>query len=343
MSSRISIFDKSGSWLTEVNATCRRSWKLNEYGIATLEISTSDQKAQEKYLRFGNLIYVEHDKLPVWAGMIDTPRAWGKGVITVTAYGGEYIMTTRITGKTLKVSGTYGSCYQQILDSMYSESDYNLVTTGTIYGGGGTMSTTYHWENVYTVFKKLASESGHDWNFEPVFDANGRLYFEAHWYERRGSRRTFTLYEDMHIELLDIGLREQGTIGNRVRVFGNGANWSEMPAALRNDEESKAKYGTRYTAEYANVSTSDQLGDIADAKILYYKEPRKTFSINLLDVGQAFGYARIGDILPVSFYSCGFTGSQIGTSADIRILQMDYNENTNTLKVVSDEWREPNE
>ena len=71
MSSRVSIYDKSGQWLTEVNTTFNRVYKLNEFGIGSFTLSTDDDKCREDYLQFGNYVYIEHDKLPVWSGMIE--------------------------------------------------------------------------------------------------------------------------------------------------------------------------------------------------------------------------------------------------------------------------------
>ena len=74
--SRMSIYDKSGIYLTEIDADIDRTWKINDYGKATFTISKEDVKAVYEYIRFGNLIYIEHNKLPAWAGVIDPPRDW---------------------------------------------------------------------------------------------------------------------------------------------------------------------------------------------------------------------------------------------------------------------------
>ena len=74
MPTRITLFNNSGEKLAEIDANVSRSWKLNEDGAGTFTMSTQDTKAIIDYLEFGNFVYMEHDKLPIWGGMIDTPR-----------------------------------------------------------------------------------------------------------------------------------------------------------------------------------------------------------------------------------------------------------------------------
>ena len=337
MSSRISIYDKSGQWLTEVNATFNRVYKLNEFGMGTFTLSTDDDKCREDYLQFGNYIYAEHDKLPSWGGMIDTPRQWGHGKVTITAYSGEYILTTRITKRNTTLSGQWGTIFQELIETTIDAPNLNIIKIGSIFGGGKSTKQNYRFESLYEASKKLAKESGQDFDILPVIDDNGRLFFEANWYERKGMQKTFTLYEDHNIELSERLLVEQGRIANQLRVHGEGATQDTKPNQRVTDIESIGKYGARYL--FLNAR-GDDVEASADSLLIEYANPRKTYDINAIDKGDTFYHCRVGDILPVSCYSVGFSGSGFGTAADVRILQMNYNDEKNTLKLVADEVRE---
>lgn len=333
MSSRLTIFDKTGVRVAELDATFKRSWRLNEYGIGSFSVSTQDTKAIIDHLQFGNYIFSEHDKLPSWAGMIDTPRTWGEGRINCSAYSGEYLMTMRITPRTLNLSGSYGMIY----DSLIKSRPHRLVRSGDIYGGGPVVSMTYNYADVYAEIKKLAQDSGNDFSFEPEIDSNGGLVFAAHWYEKRGMERAFVLYEDRHLRLSSIALREQGEIRNRLRVYGEGATFDTRPVSRMEDDVSADKYGARWKAIYAGPFSGQELESIARKKLIEYAEPRKTFDLTVLDEGNAFHNCRIGDTQPVEFYTVGFTGASLGMSTKVRVLQMEYDEENNILRVVSDE------
>ena len=259
MTSRISIYDHSGQYLTEIDATLDRGWKLDEFGTATFTMSTSDSKCREDYLQFGNFIYAEHDKLPVWAGMIDTPRQWGIGSVLVTAYSGEYILTTMITERTATMQGVWGSIYQQLVEQTFNNDIGAMIKIGNIFGGGKSQNRVYNYAVIYEEIKRLVKESGNDWELEPQIDENGRLYFDAHWYEKRGMVKQFVFYEDLHFKLSNNFLREQGRIANRLRIYGEGATFSSRPVALVNDSESIGNYGERFLAQLSE-------GDDVEAK-----------------------------------------------------------------------------
>lgn len=334
MSSRISIYNHFGQYLTEIDATLNRSWKLNEFGTATFAMSTSDDKCRKDYLQFGNFIYAEHDKLPTWAGMIDTPRQWGMGTVTVTAYSGEYILTTMITDRTATMQGVWGSIYQQLIEQTFNNDIGVLLKIGNIYGGGKSQNRTYNYAVIYEEVKRLVKESGADFELSPEIDENGRLYFNAHWYERRGMTKQFTLYEDMHFKLSSNFLREQGRIANKLRIYGEGATFNSRPVASVNNIESIGAYGQRFMAQ---LSQGEDIEANAEQLLAMYRHPRKTFDLAAVDIGDMFYQCRIGDIFPISCHSVGFSGSGLGTSTNIRILQMSYNEETNELKLVVDE------
>jgi hypothetical protein len=336
MSSRVSIYDKSGQWLTEVNTTFNRVYKLNEFGIGSFALSTDDDKCREDYLQFGNYVYVEHDKLPVWAGMIEPPRIWGQGQVTSTVYSAEYILSIMISDRTIVMRGAWGSVYQQLITQMFNNDAKSVVRVGNIFGGGKVINRTYNYANLYDEVKLLCRDSGNDFEFEPDIDANGRLFFSAHWHEKRGALKQFVLDEGTNIQLANPLMREQGRIANALRIYGDGATFESRPVAKRDDYESRSLYGQRWLAQAVQ---GDDLAANADELIKEYAHPRKTFNITALDVGDTFYQCRVGDMFPVSFFSVGFSGSGFGTSETARILQMDYKDNTNTLSLVADQVR----
>lgn len=334
MTSRVSLYSHSGQYLTEVNATFKREYKLNEFGSATFTLSTSDVKCREDYLRFGNFVLVEHDKLPIWGGMIDTPRIWGHGSVTSTVYSAEYILTCMITDKTLTIEGSFGAIFQKLINQLFNNDIGNVLRIGTIYGGGKTVKRIYNYGNIYDEVKKLCKDSGNDFELLPAIDANGRLYFTANWYEKRGMLKQFTLYEDQNIKLSSTPMREQGRIGNQLRIYGNGATSSSRPVASRTNAVSSGKYGERWLAQ---AGQGEDLNANADALIIEYADPRKTFDITAIDTGDTYYQMRVGDQFPVSFHSVGFSGSGFGTSETVRILQMAFDEEKHELKLVADE------
>ena len=343
MASVIQIYDKSGNYLTEVEATISRWWKLNEFGKATFELSTTDEKCTEKNLEFGNLIYVSHPKLPAWGGMIDTPREWRKGSVIVSIYSGPYLLKTGITQRSQTVAGPYGSIFRALLEESFDSADYNVIRAGEIFGGGPSVKREYNFAPLYDEIRNLAVESGNDFEIEPIIDVNGRLYFSANWHKRKEFRTGYTLFEDLNLELPQVFMREQGIIANKLRLFGDGATFSSRPTARVQDNESIAKFGARFLAKSVSGG-ADEVSDAAEEMIKVYAWPRKTFELTVADdpegVKKNFENCRIGNILKLEYYSVGFSGSGFGVEAEARILQMYYDDEANKLKLIIDQEAE---
>lgn len=337
MPSRITIYDQSGMRLTEIDASCKREYKINQWGKATFTLSTSDANCREDYIRFGNYVVVEHDKLPTWGGMIDTPRQWGFGEVDITAYSAEYILSMRITEKQLDIESPPGGVFQGLVGNINTNSGYAIIQPGSVYGGGASITRAYNYANIYTEVVKLAKETANDFDVTPAIDANGRLYFQTNWYEKKGMLKSMTFFEDKNVKLSDRLMCEQGRITNQLTLYGDGSSFKSRPTAYREDMESIGLYGIRQTAQ---VSQGDDLETNADSLIAASIYPRKTFDITAIDIDNTLQECRIGNTYPVNFFSVGFSGSGFGASALIRILQMTYDDDANTLKIVADEETE---
>jgi len=336
MTTRIQIFSNTGSRIGEIDANVTRSWKLNDYGSGSFAMSLEDAKAVVDYLQFGNFVYMTNDKLPDWGGMIDTPRTWGNGVITSSIYQAEYALKSENTGHRVdKFSGSPGGIFTELTRKKLGTTI--PVLPGDIFGSGVDQKKVYNYGQIYQACKDLADESGHDWDLSPAIDANGSLYFTANWYERKGVDRQYHLYEDLNIRLSDRVLIEQGAIVNNVIGFGNGSAWTSKPVSSSRDEESASKYGYRTIAVSLSVDSQSQTEEGTRNYLAENKEPRRTFDLVALDVEDTYSNIRIGDTLPIDFYTVGFTGGEVGLSTRVRVLQMAFDDIQNQLRLVVDE------
>jgi len=336
MTTRIQIFSNSGSRIGEIDANVTRSWKLNDYGVGSFSMSLQDAKAVVDYLQFGNFVYMTNDKLPDWGGMIDTPRTWGNKVITSSIYQAEYALKSENTAqRIIKFTGSPGDIFTEL--TRVSVGTTIPILPGDIFGSGVNQIKVYNFGQIYQAVKDLADESGHDWDLSPTIDANGSLYFTANWYERKGVDRQYHLYEDLNIRLSDRVLIEQGTISNYIIGFGNGSSWTSKPATSTMNQESASKYGERKIAISLSVDSYTQVREGIINYLSENKEPRRTFDLVALDVGDTYKNIRIGDTLPVDFYTVGFTGGEIGLNTRVRVLQMAFDDIQNQLRLVVDE------
>jgi hypothetical protein len=112
-------------------------------------------------------------------------------------------------------------------------------------------------------------------------------------YKKRGSEINYTIYEDMDMEA-NLPYYANKEIWEPRAVFWTSSTTSEQIDTIRTDEESIGKYGIRYTCESTDATTRDTLESIADQKLTYYKDPRFTPSINIIDNRSNYKMCRLG-------------------------------------------------
>lgn len=337
MTTRIRIFAKDGAALAELNASCTRSWILNDVGRGTISLAVADDKCCREYLEFGNLVYVEHDKLPAWGGVIDTPRTWSGNTVEISIYSAETILNWRRGWEKEKLTGTPGELYRQIIIKANQEGD-TRITLGEIYTGGVSKGMTFTLSNLFDAVKKVSDESGMDWGLDPALDPQGRLYFIANWYERRGMARILRLVEGLNVAKGSNPLTEQGTIANDITGFGNhvAAYGGTIIENVR-DEASQSRYGLRQLAKSVDGDNPAAVRDAANSELAANKNPRRTMRLEAADVGECFYNLRLGDVLPVNMQQVGFGSAGLGMEGFFRVVGMDFSEASAVCKLVLDE------
>lgn len=337
MSSRISIFNYAGNKIAEIDAYFRRTWKLNEFGEGEIELSIEDAKANFQYLKYGNLIYAEHDKLPAWGGVIYTPRDWKQfSTITVNCYSAEYLLKFRATPMVLKSEGAAGQVFADLINNTYPK-EYPLpVDVGDIWGGGDAHKLTHNYQQTYEAIATLAENTGYEWDLTPVIEG-GRLYFRANWYDAKGVTRALRLIENINLELNSTPMVEQGEIANYLIGYGAGSTWSTKPISEAIDQSAVNEYGLFAKVVGFEEGQKAQIKANTQAQLDYHKQPRITFDLNALDKGETFSNIRVGDTLPIELYSCGFTNGELGYQGYGRVTGMTYDEKKNLLELVLNE------
>lgn len=306
MSNRVLIFRRSGPLLAEIEPEIASvSWRLNEVGQARFTLPWSDEKCTRGILQFGNLVLIQFGNgLPDWGGVIDTPRHIEHGVVGVTAYSGEKLLSWRVTEQSRNFDeSSPGTIFRKLIE------DENAVPTGitpgSVYSGGALRSAEYHYQNLLSAVQELAALSGNDFAIAPVL-GGGSLSFAGNWYERRGADRRTTAWliggENVQSSILD----EQGEISNRVILAGEGTTWtSERTVTVAENSASRNRYGYREYAEaQSGVGQALTLAANAAAILEDKREPYNRLTLSVLDTDPA-GFAQydVGDLVTVRLFT----------------------------------------
>jgi hypothetical protein len=334
----INIYSRKGYKLAELDHYFRRTWKLNEYSEASFKIAVTDLAAEYEYLKYGNLVYVTHDKLPAWGGTIVGYDWLDFKHIEVKCYSAEWLLNKRCTPKKLSCKAQPGAVVRKILNNIYPPTDPLPLKAGAIYGDGDVQEITYNYEILYDAITTLAENTGFEWDVLPVEDSDGLLHFEVNWYQQRGSYKDYALDEDSNLELNTKPMRNQGEIKNYIIGYGKGATWEDKRVSEQFDQASIDEVGLEVDVVSFEDCANSQLKSNTYAQLQASKQQRRTFDVNALDHEDTFYQLDRGNILPVKSHNMGFDGGEIGTDTDARILGMTYDHENNKVELVMDEY-----
>lgn len=333
--SSIQIFDRTGTKISEFNVNASRTWQLSDYGRCIFEIPIIHPKCTEDILQFGNLIYIEHPKLPAWGGVIDIPREWGKNTVIVYAYSAEYLFKFRAEENINKLSLSPGNIFKYIIDASNRSEDIR-IRTGSIYTKDEAISWELNLLNYYNEVKRLADDTDNEWILTPKIN-NKELEFEAQWGEKLGGETTYALTEGLNIETGEAIVSENGEIFNDILGIGSGSSNKTKEKVHLFDETSIGKYGLRQTSvsiaegEYASVEIGTR------TELNKKKNPQKTFALTALDVGNTWNYINIGNTVSLHLNTIGFQNKELGMDTTVRINGMTFLEDENKLSLNCEE------
>jgi hypothetical protein len=339
------VFDKDGNWIDEIGSVFTRSWILNDEGLCTFEIALDDSKCTLANLEFGNYLVVQatsiltNTALPIWGGIIDTPRQWHDLTMTVNAYTVDHMLKTRIAPRRGKIHDHVCTVFRAIVD--YSNKEYKTLTRNSTRDVGGKhIDANFNYDKLLDKIKKYQENTLNDWSIEPVIAANGQLYFEANWYQKKGTVRTFRLEEGHNIELVKNPLTEDGEIINYKIGTSNAPTVEDRKKDehLETDLTSIARYGCRQAYEQYDTKNDTRITNNVIADITKGKNPRRTFCVSALDVGETFANIALGDTLPLKLNTVGWNANGTrGVNINVRVIGIAYADNKQKLELTLDE------
>ncbi len=337
MAHRLTVFTRTGKPLAELNVAVDCAWALNGTGTAEFTLSVLEEKCDEPNLRFGNLILFEHEQLGAWGGFIWPPRRWQNGVVTVEARSAEGLFERRYAPKAGVWQGKPGAIFRDLIDHGNKREDMNVVE-GRIQGKGDPLMVELRAQSLADLVNEIQESSSHEWWLEPRQDDDGFLFFRAHWRQRRGARRDYVLIEGKNLAIGPVS--EEGSLVNKVRVLGEGADMAIRPDGAARNQRSRDLYGLTETVEFMNTIDEATLEARADEILAREAFPRLTFSATVFGE-EAFGNIGLGDDLALHLDSAGFFSKNgVGALIRARVTAMEYSTQENSLFAVFEQIHE---
>lgn len=335
--SRITVFDKLGYFVGDIRASTVRSWVLNAQpspGECRFVVSRYDDKCTVRYLQFGQYILIRHASLPDWIGVI-VSRKWTNGAVEIKAIQSEYILRKRNTTPG-EVRGTPGSIFQQILEDTNNQPfNEKTIIPGVIYSASPQKAQKSGHDGL-TIIQDISTRSGNDFDIRHAFNVNGKLYLTGNWYQRKGIVTNRTLREGWNIQASNGLLEEDIRISfNYLLGRGDASTDGTRKVSTQFDEASINLYGLNQAVTVFSGNKEQVTVDANTLNLLIAsKDPFKTFDIVALNVGDLFTYLDVGNIYYTDMNSAGFSGSGFGSQDMVRLFGMEYDDESDTCRLV---------
>lgn len=327
------IYDRDGVPIADFKASATRSSSLSGIGEAIFYIHTSSVKARRELLKFGNYVVIQHDKLPDWVGVIDTPRPWRHGYVEVHAFEPAFILQYRLASNNSEVVGTPAAQFSRLLEQANTQED-TLIRSGVLTSAGATtsMKTT---STIFNHMKDLRENNKLEWAFSPIIDGAGRLTIVVDLIERVGIDTDLELSQGHNIMYGETPLEESGELINAVEAYNDVSDGTPLTTLYR-DEPSIADIGLRLArATFSGVTDLTSLKKAAKEFVDGKKIATFSTPITLVNVGQTFNQVRNGNTAAYRYTDVGFTEDGLGASRIIRMDGWRYDETNDTCELMN--------
>lgn len=347
MPSKITAYSQHLHPLAEITApTTPRSWVLSGYGKADFSMSSSDPKATETNLQFGNVYLIEHiptkdetgaakGKLPNWIGKVMPSREWGFGVISKTVYSMEGYLKYCPMPLT-KIDGTPRQIFTEII--RHANEFVKHYGGGTVFQFGIvedkplTLSDKLV-TNAYDHIQTLVARAGMDWDITAETDARGNLLLYANLYQSKGSV-TDVVLSNINTELEGGLLSEQGDIFNVVIGYSQSSTPQQRYPGIGVHQGALNDYGP-FGVNQVFTGLFDPASVRSAAQVIADKRGRPVKMIPhkvMLDISKVFSAVNTGDTVTVRDTNAGFSpGGGLGFEIASRVITMEYNDLSNKV------------
>lgn len=367
MADTVTVFDRSGRPLDELNVSVVRHLKLDhtvDMDRGSFLISTGDVKATERNLRRNNFIYVISDQpnIKPWAAIVYPDESNGLRVNANAEYevplrGAEWLWGTRLTGaiETITPGQTPGNTFISILQIAQRAAPFPplLMTFGGVNVTGQPTEQTWNLQDCYSIVNTLSSDNDFYWGFVASRDWNvttqqgtGNLVLTPYFRAKIGKRDQISLVASSgsgnsldHANLVGSTVSERSahTFANRVIAYGKMDDWKQNIIYTADDKISQGLYGiVEKSVSFQTATTVSALQPCAEKELKLSKN-RLYVDGDLINptANSTVPFPAIGDVCFVQpdYNGSTFLADKYGTVLRMRVKETNYNPQNNTMAV----------
>lgn len=286
--------------------------------------------AQKTWLQLGRMVLVEHDKLPSWAGMIDTP--WqATAPINVTLYNAAYLLSLRTPDQPVTYQGTVYGIASQVIDAINAQEEMYL-RVGIMAGDDISRKILFDQTSYWQRLNEMVALAGKEMYLRPDI-VDGRLIIYVDIQDRAGIDTGYLLHDGANANMQISSAKVDGKIINRlIGTGGQNTKGSRVTSSPAADWTSIDTYRLRSGVnQYQNITDLATLNSITALDLAYSAWPRLVVTMNILDVGDTFYQLQPGNTFLVQASKLYLPGGDKGWRGTARLTALAYDEASNTV------------
>lgn len=340
--SRIVVFGLDHYPIGEFHAVCDRGWLVNGTqsvsGGGGTSITVSKEVLEKGWLQPGRMVLVQHESLPAWAGVIDTPV----GLIapaTITLYNAEYLLKMRAPDpdQAVQINGRVDNIVKRMVELANTQEEMYMrmgLMEGSETYREETLDNRFFWDQLDELLQRANTEM--ILRAETSFSDRGRLYLYMDLSTRIGVDTDFLLHDGVEANVAIVGASMEREIWNRVTgINGASAEDERLSTQAFRDEASISAFRMRSKIQqFRDTVLQSTLDTQTKDHLSNYSTPILRFEVKIMDVGDTFRNLERGNGLLLHASNVVLPDGRVGWRGTARIMAMAYNEIDNTIGAI---------
>jgi hypothetical protein len=333
--SRIVVYDVNNQSVGEFTAICNRGYTIHgEPSVMSgggTQVSIDDAIAHKPWLQFGRLVEVQHDDLPTWVGMIDTP--WKASLPAgVTLYPVEHLFTMRTPADSMIVKGSIADVVEEIIKLANSEDDLYLRLGNTDGVDPTEREETIEQEPLWDQLMAMLNKTATAMVFRPEHDDDNRLciYLDL---GPTGINTNLLLHDGENANMQIVSAIVDGKIQNSITgISSQSTTESRLQTEPLEDIESRDRYKLRSAVvQFANVTEKTTLEANTQAALAASSYPKLLLTVKAFNKNGEFQHLGLGNVILVHAANLRLPGGMVGWRGFMRIPGMVFSESDQSI------------
>jgi len=331
--SRLLVFDLQNQRAGDIRGIFDRGWMISE-GESSVVRLDSDQ-ALKPFLQLGRMVYVEHPKLPGYAGMIDTP--WkAKPPVELCIYDIPYLLEQRQPYYPDTIDGTVGRIARKLID--LGQQPGNLfIKMGDVASSEVFKDYPIEQRSIWKQLQEIVAKADMELAFRSEISEAGQLVNYLDIQPAFGVITPLVLQdgEDGNAEIVEAVL--DGDIRNAILGVSDEAEKGDRKySAIKINRESQQTYRTRNAVVQFAAGSQSDLEACASAELKRVGTPYITLTVNVSErkpTSNDFYRCRIGNTVTMRATELILPEGRKGWTGAARIRAMRYLEARNQMQI----------